>query len=425
MLTPINHLPSENGGRKPNQPTTGPSGAAARKMDLIWNMTRVCPFSCGICCVAAVQPRKHGNVVELAMDSQTSPEGFPYTHGNLTVFEQASLYLQKKGLELDLAGKLRVLDHIAGFPAKVDFSGGDPLITDENFTVIQAAARRLGRDGVSVTATGPGISRYSPQELAEVTGEVNFTYDGPVLAGSTVRPDGYAASNLRMARSLAKAGVKTRAELPLTRVNVNQETVARIYRDLNEAGIAKVLVMRLFPVGRGSDRGAAVPSPTQYRNAIAQLRELEKELGHPQVKLQCALRFFDQPDVKENPCDIVRESLGVMANGVLLASPWAVNRHGKPLDDAWILGNLAETPLGDLLLSPKARQFEARLAESFGHCRIHAFLNSQKLVAIDRIFDLTDPMYAPTERAQTVVPAVFVGTGEAGGVACAPETAGC
>jgi hypothetical protein len=93
------------------------------------------------------------------------------------------------------------------------------------------------------------------------------------------------------------------------------------------------------------------------------------------------------------------ESFGLMANGTLLSSPWAVNGIGQPLHEAWVLGNLAETNLRDILNSPKAKEYQRRLDENFGHCKIFAFLNSKLDRPLDRIFDKTDPLYIHREMA--------------------------
>ncbi len=186
--------------------------------------------------------------------------------------------------------------------------------------------------------------------------------------------------------------MKTRAECPLTAHNIQDSILTRLYLNLHEAGIDKFLLMRLFPSGRGVLREADIPTPAQYRRAINLLRELEAKYGSPQLKLQCALKFFDNQNLEENPCDLFRESFGLMADGTLLASPWAVGARGQPFHDVWVLGNLASTPLETILSSEKAKEYERRLDENFGHCKIFAFLSSTKSRLIDRIFDQTDPL---------------------------------
>jgi hypothetical protein len=120
---------------------------------------------------------------------------------------------------------------------------------------------------------------------------------------------------------------------------------------------------------------------------------MEAKYGGPVVKVQCALKFFDTPGLGTNPCDMVHESFGLQPDGTLLASPWAVGPHGSPLHDVWVLGNLATTPMTEILRSEKVTGIENRLDENFGHCKIHAFLASRRAAAEDRILDRADPLY--------------------------------
>ncbi len=172
------------------------------------------------------------------------------------------------------------------------------------------------------------------------------------------------------------------------------ELLARIYRELHLAGIGKLLIMRLFPVGRGITRKTDMPTVDQYRRAIAVFRNLERQYGSPVLKLQCALKFLEDSNRDTpNPCDLLDESFGLTPNGALLLSPWAIDFHGEPMHESWVLGNLAEQSLETILKTPKALAYSTRLDENFGHCKIHAFFNSQRSVAAERIFDATDPLH--------------------------------
>ena len=371
------------------------SGASStRQVDLIWNITLVCPLDCAVCCVDAVHVARRAGQIHLRSRTLTEAEQVPYQAGKGTPFDQAMALRQQQGLELDLAGKLRVLEHLAGCMPRIDFSGGDPLAAAENLQVLRIAAQRFGRQQITLTATGAGLARCDPEEIAPGISELNFTYDSHGQEGSPNRPAGYAHGNLKKATRFALAGVRTRAECPLSAQNISDESLHRLYMNLHDAGIAKFLIMRLFPVGRGTLRASEIPTPNQYRRAIQLLRELEAQFGYPQVKLQCALRFFDSQAMRENPCDLLRESLGIMADGTLLTSAWAVGSSGKPLHDAWVLGNLALTPLSELLNSEKAQDYERRLDDNFGHCKIFAFLHSKRENPMDRMFDEADPLYS-------------------------------
>src|SRR5262249_44586433 len=194
------------------------------------------------------------------------------------------------GHELTFDQKMVVLDHLRGHSLRLDISGGDPLSASEGISVLREVATRIGRENVTLTATGSGMSRYDVADIAPFIGELNFTYDGIPDSRNPLRPPSYARSNLRKALQFATAGVTTRAECPLSPQNLDPPTLERIYRELAEAGVAIMLVMRLFPVGRGANIRSQIPTAQAYREAVGILRQLERDYpGGPRIKLQCAL----------------------------------------------------------------------------------------------------------------------------------------
>jgi MoaA/NifB/PqqE/SkfB family radical SAM enzyme len=373
-----------------------PTGAAPGrrpKVDIIWNITRVCMWDCANCCVDAVHVAGRRDTITIRSEGLQRRDQLTRVRDGLTIYDQAQHWLQQDGRELPLAGKLRVLDHLSGFDPKIDFSGGDPLSTRQTLDIMREAARRFHPSRITLTATGAGLSRYDPAEIIPLIGELNFTYDNVSKKGNAHRPGGYANGNLSWARKFARAGVGTRAECPLSAHNQAPATLRQLYLDLHEAGIDKLLLMRLFPVGRGELVASDIPTVDQYRSAIDLLRSLEERYGRPKLKLQCALRFFDSQTQTENPCDLVRESFGLMADGTLLASPWAVNSVGRPLHESWVLGNLAQQHLADILATAKGQEYARRLDENFGHCKIFSFLNGRSERPMDRLFEHADPLY--------------------------------
>lgn len=371
-----------------------------RFVDIIWNVTLVCPWDCDICCVDAVHVVKKRQIIQLRSQGLTRIDEIAHQPGKGSIFDQAMMHRQQEGKELRFEQKLQILQHLDGFQPKIDFSGGDPLSVSENYKVMQIASQRFGKEAITLTATGAGLARYVVEDIAPFIGELNFTYDNPLADGYQCRPAGYADGNLRKAAKFAQAGVKTRGECPLTVHNAQDETLRRIYLNLHDAGIDKLLLMRLFPSGRGVFRPEDAPTPALYRRSIDLLREMEAQYKYPQLKLQCALKFFDRKDLAENPCDLLRESFGLMTDGTLLTSPWAVGGHGRPIDDAWVLGNLAQTPLQEILETAKAKEYEKRLDENFGNCKIFSFLHSKRDKPLDRIFDTADPLYSPAHRPE-------------------------
>jgi MoaA/NifB/PqqE/SkfB family radical SAM enzyme len=366
-------------------------------VDLIWNMTLVCPYDCAVCCVDAVHVSRRGGRIELRSTAGTNSISGDAKAGS--IYEQAGRFRQQRGLELDLDGKLRVLEHLKGCRARLDFSGGDVLVMEENLEVIRAAAASFGREMITVTATSAGVRNALLGPLASIIGHFNFTYDGTVSTGGN-RPPNYAMANLKAGERLAREGVSVRAELPLSRSNMDPAELSRIYEALRQSGVGQILVMRLFPVGRGADRVAEIPSRAEYLSSIRHLRKLE-ETGGPRVRLQCALRHLEGNNtIGPNPCNAVTESFGIAPDGTLLRSAWAIDRRGKPLDPSWVLGNVASTSLEGILDTDRVKEMRARAEENHGHCKVFAFLNGTSPDPADRFFEKSDPLYAVSPEAQ-------------------------
>lgn len=366
--------------------------AAAPMIDIIWNVTRICGWNCAACCVAATHVKqKNGKLLISSPTLDRYDVIEPDSMGG-NIYDQALRHAQRLGLELTLDQKIKIIDNIEGHNLRLDISGGDVLSPRENYALLDAAATRLGRHNITLTATGAGMSGYEVLSVADLIGELNFTYDGEPDAEDPLRPSTYARGNLRKAREFSKAGVSTRAECPLSAQNLEPTKLTQIYLQLHEAGIDKFLLMRLFPVGRGELLPDAIPTVTQYKRAIATLRLLEARYGSPKVKLQCALRAMEGPsDV--NPCDALTESFGLTWNGVLLGSPWAINKSGRPIDPVWVLGDLVESSLAEILATDKVRRMRVRSTENHGHCKIFSWLNGTSANSGDRIFEPSDPMF--------------------------------
>lgn len=371
----------------------GPTSGRTEPLDIIWNLTAICPWDCAVCCVAAVNVRQRDGRIIIRGPGLSNPELVERDAALGSIFDQTLLHRQRRGLELTLPEKLRVIAHLDSVPVRLDISGGDPLSSAENYSVLEAAARALGPESVTLTATAAGLARYDLDSVAANIAELNFTYDGVPPSGDAYRPATFARGNLRRARQFASRGVTVRAECPLTTQNIRPHALGQIYTDLAEAGVATILLMRLFPVGRGARLSTAIPTIAEYRNAIELLRDLEDRLGGPQVRLQCALRALDGPSAK-NPCDAIQSSFGLMWDGTFLGSPWAINDQGRPIDGEWVLGNLARTPLSEVLAGDRVRDLRARCADNHGHCKIFSWLNGAAPDSRDRMFERSDPLLA-------------------------------
>lgn len=376
------------------------SQSNARRIDIIYNMTAVCPHDCASCCVDAVHVTRRGSFIVLRREGLETEERLPIKDRSANVYDAASTHLQSLGLELTLQQKIAAIDNINVGNARLDISGGDALTVSENMQVLRHASAKLGRHNITLTATGVGLGQVSIDEVSGLIGEFNFTFDSASQADIAHRPKQYASPNLRVARRFSSKGCVTRAEFPISRSTGSVDHLRRLYKSLHEANVDKLLLMRLFPVGRGEQLAHDILDADQYKVAIACLRQLEREYGRPTLSLQCALRHLEGQDgalpssERTNPCDLVTESFGLTPDGKLLSSPWAINAKGEPLHEFFVLGNLAATPLSDILSSKRVLAIRARADDNFGHCKIFAYLNSAKPSPLDRLTDATDPLYA-------------------------------
>ena len=355
-------------------------------------MSLICPWDCSICCVDAVHVANTNSLVTLKSNNLKVVQNFN-NNGTSSIYDQAVEKRQSEGLELNLEQKIRVLNNLGSNDIKIDFSGGDPLVVAENVEVIREASRRFGKDSIHISTTGAGLSKYKPEEIAPFIGQLNFSYDASNGVYNPNRPERYNNTNLKKAGAFAEANVLTRAETPLSVRNIEPQNLQLIYENLNRAGTHRVLIMRLFLVGRGIDKLKEIPTRDQYVRAIEIFKELESKYGKPSVILQCALKHLYSQDTDVNPCDLFRESFAITANGLLITSAWAVGHNEQPLDNAFVLGNIAKDHIDNILNSQKARYYQEHVNDNFGHCKIFAFFNSGRDKPIDRIFDKTDPLY--------------------------------
>ena len=380
--------------------------APNRRLDIIWNHTALCPHDCADCCVDAAYVKGDGEEVVLRTANLARVERMQV--GSDNKYTVAQHHQQQMRRELMYEQKLQVLNNLKGFDVRIDLSGGDALVTPDGLPLLKACAAAFGQDNVTLTVTGAGLRRSDMAEVATQISELNFTFNSAEPADAVSRPEHYASSNLTMASRMAALGVPVRAECPLVKGNCHLEHLDRLYMQLHHAGIQRLLLMRQFPVGRGNHSPYLVPTREEYLVAIRHLFELEAKHGSVAIKLQCALRHLAQlegllPSHALNPCDAVRESYGLMPDGTLLASPWAINGVGQPLDPAWVLGNLCETPLIQILQRSNAQTMMYRADENWGHCKIFSFLYSQKTEFVDRMHDLTDPLLTDPSSDQTKV----------------------
>lgn len=306
-------------------------------MDVIWNLTKACPWECAICCVSAFHVCN--------------------TTENL-VYSEA----KERGEELTLAEKLTVLKILAERNFEIDFSGGDPLYYDEDFKVVEQATRWLPSRKIGVSMTGGKITE-AKLELLKKVGVVEFALDNLPETENPWRPRGYSRASMVAMKKCVAAGIKTRAITVLYPVTMTEKNLESVYRWLCENGVPEWELLRFYPVGRSIKLAELILSNSEYLKVMKFLRGLH---GSTRIFFQHSLRILEGT----TKCPAVVESIGILPDGTVTACAWAIDDNCRPFPD-FRLGKLPEDDLDEVL--EKARKIPEFCTKT-NFCRTIAYI---------------------------------------------------
>jgi len=306
-------------------------------MDVIWNLTRACPWDCAICCVSGLHVC---NTTEHIIQSAQ----------------------KEKGKELTLAEKLTVFKTLADKDFEIDFSGGDPLYYDEDFQVVQQATRWLPARKIGVSMTGSKITD-TKLELLKKVAVVEFTLDNLPERENPFRPRGYNFASMIAMKKCVAAGIKTRAVTVLYSDTISEENLESVYRWLCKNNISEWELLRFYPVGRAAKLVKLTPSNSEYLNTMKFLRGLR---GFTRVFFQHSLRILEGA----LKCPAVIDSIGILPDGQVTACAWAIDENCCPFKE-FRLGKLPEDDLDEIL--DNARKI-SEYSERPKFCRTIAYI---------------------------------------------------
>ncbi|MFH1536323.1 MAG: radical SAM protein [Patescibacteria group bacterium] len=289
-------------------------------MDVIWNLTKACPWDCAICCVS----------------------GFHICDTTKHIVQAAQ---KEKEEELTMAEKIGVLEILANRGFEVDFSGGDPLYYDEDFKVVEQATRWMPARKIGVSATGSRITDTKIDLLKKV-GVAEFTLDNLPEMENPFRPRGYNLASMVAMKKCVAAGIKTRAVTVLYSATISEENLENVYHWLCENSISEWELLRLYPVGRAAKLMDIIPSDQDYLKTMKFLRGLH---CFTKIFFQHSLRILEG-NVK---CPAVSDSIGILPDGQVTACAWAIDDNCRPLK-RFRLGKLPEDDLDEII--DKARK---------------------------------------------------------------------
>jgi MoaA/NifB/PqqE/SkfB family radical SAM enzyme len=310
-------------------------------MDVIWNLTKACPWDCDICSVSAI-------------------------HVCNTTAESIYLEQKNKKEELTLADKLLVLKLLVERGFQIDFSGGDPLYYDEDFRIIEQAVRWLPSSKIDVSMTGAKITE-SKLRLLKGVHIVEFTLDNLTDRENPFRPRGYNSASMLAINKCVDAGVNVRGVTVLYPFTLSKGNLEDIYEWLCENGASEWELLRFYPIGRAARFLDLIPKTEDYLETMQFLRTLK---GSTKIFFQHSLNILEGT----KKCPALKESIGILPGGEVVLCPWAMNVRTKPFKE-FDLGRLPEDNLDDII--DKARKKLEHL-DTEKCCRTIAYIKNKE-----------------------------------------------
>lgn len=294
---------------------------------IIWNLTRLCPWTCKFCCVAAKHV-KNFQKVNIEKDVNYS-------------------YLD----ELSFIDKKRVIDQLNKGDFKIDFSGGDLLIDPLNVELVLYASDKLGKENIGLSVSGAFISDDVIARIKDKVNDVEITLDYLPFEFYRTRPVGYheyAANSIAMLR---KEKVRVGVQTVITNDNISKDKILRLYDWIEANKVNEWSLLRFFQSGRGSKFFNIEPTHQQYCEIVDYIKEISKD-GNVKVHFQYLLPNHDGYTLK---CRAVKRSIGILPNGMVTGCFWGLDENMLPIDKKYILGRVPDMNLYEILNSDAAK----------------------------------------------------------------------
>jgi len=313
-------------------------------MEICWNLTHCCPFSCKIC---MVNPVKINDNNKYAIDSK----------------------LINSGISLALQDKIKILKDVTlNFNrVKIDFAGGDPLLYEDNLEIIKMASEYFGPENIEISTTGYCITDKILDFLKDKISRLDFTLDTIDNRHENFRSNKYRILNIRAIKLVKKRGIPITVSTVLRKGNMDNENLNSIYKFLTENNISNWFLIRYRPVGRGSQYKSLEPSEIEYKKALDYCFSLQKNIG-PKIAIHHTFNELMGIMTMNDSCKIGNK-FTILSDGTVISCCWAFNQKGRPLNDMFVLGKLPKDKFETILNSNKLKKIRKIKA-----CRVDNFL---------------------------------------------------
>lgn len=293
---------------------------------VIWNLTRLGPWSCKICCVDAV-----------------------CSQGNCQVNQENDIYFSFKD-ELNFIQKKEIIDQMVPGKFRIDFSGGELLIDPLNVDLVLHASERLGAENVGISISGAFLTDEIIDKLAGKIDNVELTLDYVPFKSYHLRPFGYHEQAAYAVMRLKDKGLNVGVQTVLLKDNIQKEKLIEIYEWLKKNNVDEWSLLRFFPAGRGRNYVHLMPSENEYKDVVSTIKDVTKD-GAVKISFQYLLPDHHRHTLE---CRAVKKSIGILPDGRVIACFWAITNGMNIEDNRFYLGDLREQALDEILSGPRA-----------------------------------------------------------------------
>lgn len=296
-----------------------------RSLSVIWDITAHCPWNCAICCMGATSDASCRNL-------------------ELTLGEKLSVTEQIKALRDE------------GVDVRTDLSGGEIFTnTDEHIKVIEALSNAIGREKVGISCSGYGITEEVANFLGRTVHDVEMTMDVAPFSPYDLRPAGYSITAAKAVKPLKAAGCSVGLQTVVSSYNKSYEDALAVFGWACRNHVDNWSILRFFPSGRGANYPEAAMSDEQceeYVHMVQQMTASAPAEHKPEVDFHYLMPGHSK---YSEVCRCVRHSIGILPNGDVVACFWALDSNTGAVDPKFLLGNVRESTLSEILKGEKAR----------------------------------------------------------------------
>jgi len=323
-------------------------------LKIIWNITNKCGYDCDICATSSDR-------------------------------EEISYDEKKEVLE-----SILTIDSLN--IAQIDFSGGDPLFSQEAVDIVYRTSNILGKEKVSVTTTGKGIeSAYNKgEDLSKLLFNCEITIDSPDQIPVYLRNDSsYVETNRKAIKYAVREINGLTVNVPILDPQMDYKKIKKLVDEIAqiESKHISVNLIRLMNVGKMNHKDyPVIYLPEAF---IESFKECAKGTRIKNIHIHCALRG----KILGMQCNMLTEKLGIDCSGNVFSCIWGGYIKGYDRnnisDNPFYIGNLLQNSLSEVLEGKRAKELEKLIKTNpTSHCRVFCCGKGNLWLEDDPLFKL-------------------------------------